>query len=147
MSDVMLERTLARDRWIVGGCLALVAALAIAIAMAMAAKRRCGRQFHGGVEHARYGYGRRDDGLRRRHWALSPKLLRHVAADYVAMMLPSAAPMILVYGRLARGPVRKARPWRQRQFSLPFTWRHGRHSPSLQHLPSCCSSELASSRK
>jgi len=107
MSDIALERVLSRDKWIVGGCLALLVALASiwlwrdSAAMAsweesMAAMGMRGMNMEGG-----------------------PMAMPSAPAAYlietfvmwfimmVAMMLPSAAPMILLYGKLARAARRQ----------------------------------------
>jgi predicted metal-binding membrane protein len=101
MSDVMLERALARDRWIVGGCLALVAAPAWlwlwrqSVDMtgnSMAASSMPDRDMGGAMMVSAAATG---------PYLLSAFVMWLLMM--VAMMLPSAAPMILVYGRLARG--------------------------------------------
>jgi predicted metal-binding membrane protein len=103
MSDLALERVLLRDRWIVGGCLALLVALACLwlwrdyVAMArwdesMAAMGMKDMEMEGGL------------------MATSSAPAAYLVQAFVmwlimmvAMMLPSAAPMILLYGKLARG--------------------------------------------
>jgi len=102
MSDLALERALLRDRWIVGACLALLVALACLwlwrdhAAMAqwdasMAAMDMKDMEMEGGP------------------MATSSTPVAYLVEAFVmwlimmvAMMLPSAAPMILLYGRLAR---------------------------------------------
>ncbi|MGO9421124.1 DUF2182 domain-containing protein [Roseiarcus sp.] len=103
MSDLALERALIRDRWIVGGCLAVLVALAcfwlwrdhVAMAAwddAMAAMDMKDMEMEGGP------------------MATTATPAAYLAEAFlmwlimmVAMMLPSAAPMILLYGKLARG--------------------------------------------
>ena len=103
MSDLALERALIRDRWIVGGCLALLVTLACLwlwrdhLAMAawddsMAAMDMKDMEMEGGPMATTA--------------APAAYLVEAFAMWFimmVAMMLPSAAPMILIYGRLARG--------------------------------------------
>ena len=102
MSDLALERALLRDRWIVSACLALLVALACLwlwrdhAAMAdweefMAAMGMKGMEMEGGP------------------MATSSAPAAYLVEAFVmwlimmvAMMLPSAAPMILLYGKLAR---------------------------------------------
>ena len=102
MSDLTLERLLSRDRWIVGGCVALIAGLAwiwlwrewaamsgidasmVAMDMpAMDMGAMMSSPTHAGAYLASAFV----------MWLLM----------MIAMMLPSAAPMILLYGRVARG--------------------------------------------
>jgi predicted metal-binding membrane protein len=102
MSDLALERVLLRDRWIVGGCLALLVALAClwlwrdSVAMArwdesMAAMGMKDMEMEGGLMATS---------------SAPPAYLVQAFVMWlimmVAMMLPSAAPMILLYGKLAR---------------------------------------------
>lgn len=102
MTDLALERALARDRWIVAGCLAVMVALASiwlwrhSAAMtdweaSMAAMGMKGMNMEGGP------------------MATPSAPAAYLAETFimwlimmVAMMLPSAAPMILLYGKLAR---------------------------------------------
>ncbi|HYP63217.1 MAG TPA: DUF2182 domain-containing protein [Acidocella sp.] len=100
MSDPALERALLRDRWIVGACLALLVAFAClwlwrdhaAMAAWQDAMAAMGmKQIEGGP------------------MASSSAPAAYLAEAFVmwlimmvAMMLPSAAPMILLYGKLAR---------------------------------------------
>ncbi len=101
MSDAMIERALARDRWIVGACLALMAALAWAwlwrqsVDMAgnsMAASSMPDMDMGGAMSVSTAEAGR---------YLISAFLMWLLMM--IAMMLPSAAPMILAYGGLARG--------------------------------------------
>ena len=103
MSDLALERALLRDRWIVGGCLALLVALAALwlwrdyIAMArwdasMAAMGMKDMEMEGGPMATSSAPG-----------AYLVQTFAMWLIMMVAMMLPSAAPMILLYGKLARG--------------------------------------------
>src|SRR5271165_1820070 len=103
MSDLAFEQALIRDRWIVCGCLAVLVALAgfwlwsDCAAMAawdasMAAMDMKDMEMEGGPMET------------------SAAPTAYLAEAFVmwlimmvAMMLPSAAPMILLYGKLARG--------------------------------------------
>jgi predicted metal-binding membrane protein len=100
MSDLALERALLRDRWIVGACLALLVVLACLWLWrdhaAMAAWQR---------SMAAMGMKQMEGGP----MAPPSAPAAYLAAAFVmwlimmvAMMLPSAAPMILLYGKLAR---------------------------------------------
>jgi len=103
MSDLALERALLRDRWIVGGCLALLVALA---------GLWLWRDY---VAMARWDESMAAMGMKDMEMEGGPMATSLAPAAYlvqafvmwlimmVAMMLPSAAPMILLYGKLARG--------------------------------------------
>ena len=103
MSDLALERALLRDRWIVGGCLALLVALA---------GLWLWRDY---VAMTRWGKSMAAMGMKDMEMEGGPMATSSAPAAYllqafvmwlimmVAMMLPSAAPMILLYGKLARG--------------------------------------------
>ena len=103
MSDLALERALLRDRWIVGGCLALLVALA------------CLWLWRDHAAMARWDESMAAMGMKDMQMEGGPMATSSAPAAYVveafvmwlimmvAMMLPSAAPMILLYGRLARG--------------------------------------------
>jgi len=103
MSDLALERALLRDRWIVGGCLALLVALAGLwlwrdyVAMAR-------------WDETMAAMGMKDMEMEGGPMATSSAPAAYLVGAFVmwlimmiAMMLPSAAPMILLYGKLARG--------------------------------------------
>ena len=102
MSDVTLERALLRDRWIVGGCLALLVAFA------------CLWLWRDYVAMARWdelmaAMGMKDMEMEGGPMATSSAPTAYLVQAFVmwlimmvAMMLPSAAPMILLYGKLAR---------------------------------------------
>ena len=101
MPDAMLERALARDRWIVGGCVALVAALAWlwlwrqSVEMtgnSMAASSMPDMDMGGAMMVSTADAG---------PYLMSAFIMWLLMM--IAMMLPSAAPMILLYGKLARG--------------------------------------------
>ena len=84
MTDTVLERLLRRDRWVVGACLAVIAALAWGWLISM---------------------GAMDMGA----MPMAPTYATQLGAAFVmwlvmmvAMMLPSAAPMILLYARFSR---------------------------------------------
>ena len=103
MSDLALERALLRDRWIVGGCLALMVALA---------GLWLWRDYNA---MARWDESMAAMGMKGMEMEGGPRATSSAPAAYfienfvmwlimmVAMMLPSAAPMILLYGKLARG--------------------------------------------
>jgi predicted metal-binding membrane protein len=102
MSDLTLERALLRDRWIIGCCLALLVALA------------CLWLWRDHFAIARWdesmaSMGMKDMEMERGPMATSSAPAAYLAEAFimwlvmmVAMMLPSAAPMILLYGKLAR---------------------------------------------
>ena len=101
MSDAMLERVLARDRYIVGGCLALVVALAwlwlwrqsvVMTSNSMAASTMPNMDMGGAMSVSTADAG---------PYLISAFLMWLLMM--IAMMLPSATPMILLYGGLARG--------------------------------------------
>jgi len=97
VSDATVDRLLLRDRWIVGGCLMLIAVLAWlwlwreSVAMApdtlMPGMEMLGAAIVSPSDAAAY---------------LTSAFVMWFLM-MVAMMLPSAAPMILLYSRLARG--------------------------------------------
>ena len=103
MSDLALERALLRDRLIVGGCLALLIALA------------CLWLWRDHLAMARWDESMAAMGMKDMEMDGAPMATSSAPAAYlaeafmmwlimmVAMMLPSAAPMILLYGKLARG--------------------------------------------
>jgi len=102
MSDLALERALIRDRWIVGGCLALLVALA------------CLWLWRDHAAMADWEVSMAAMGMKDMEMEGGPMATSSAPAAYlveafvmwlimmVAMMLPSAAPMILLYGKLAR---------------------------------------------
>ena len=102
MSDLALEHALLRDRWIVGACLALLVALA------------CLWLWHDHAAMARWDESMAAMGMKDMEMEGGPMATSSAPAAYiveafvmwlimmVAMMLPSAAPMILLYGKLAR---------------------------------------------
>ena len=102
MSDLTLERALLRDRWIVGVCLALLVALA------------CLWLWRDHAAMAQWDASMAAMGMKDMEMAGGPMATSSAPAAYiveafvmwfimmVAMMLPSAAPMILLYGKLAR---------------------------------------------
>ena len=102
MSDLALERALLRDRWIVGACLALLTALA------------CLWLWRDHATMADWEKSMAAMGMKDMEMAGGPMVPSSAPAAYlaeafvmwlimmVAMMLPSATPMILLYGKLAR---------------------------------------------
>ncbi len=102
MSDLALERALIRDRWIVAGCLAILVALA------------CVWLWRDHVAMAAWDDAMAAMDMKDMEMAGGPMATTATPAAYlieafvmwlvmmVAMMLPSAAPMILLYGKLAR---------------------------------------------
>ena len=103
MSDLTLERVLARDRWIVGGCVALIAALAwIWLWREWAAMS--------GADNSMAGMDMPGMDMSGGAMVSPSNAAAYLASAFVmwflmmiAMMLPSAAPMILIYSRMARG--------------------------------------------
>ena len=103
MSDLALERALLRDRWIVGGCLGAHGR----------ARRPLARRDYNAM--ARWDESMAAMGMKGMEMKGGPRATSSAPAAYfienfvmwlmmmVAMMLPSAAPMILLYGKLARG--------------------------------------------
>ena len=103
MADLALERALLRDRWIVSGCLSLLVALA---------GLWLWRDY---VAMVRWDKSMAAMGMKDMEMEGGPMATSSAPATYfienfvmwfimmVAMMLPSAAPMILLYGKLARG--------------------------------------------
>jgi len=102
MSDLALERVLSRDRWIIGGCVRLIAAVAWLWLWrswaAMGGADTMARMEMPGMDMS---------GATRASPANAVPYLTSTFAMWllmmIAMMLPSATPMILLYGRLARG--------------------------------------------
>ena len=102
VSDLALERALLRDRWIVGACLALLVALA------------CLWLWRDHALMAQWDESMAAMGMKEMEMEGGPMATSAAPAAYlveafvmwlimmVAMMLPSAAPMILLYGKLAR---------------------------------------------
>ena len=102
MSDLALERALLRDRWIVGACLTLLVALA------------CLWLWRDHAAMAQWDESMAAMGMKDMEMEGGPMATSAAPAAYlveafvmwlimmVAMMLPSAAPMILLYGKLAR---------------------------------------------
>jgi predicted metal-binding membrane protein len=103
MSDLAVERALLRDRWIVGGCLAALVVLA------------CLWLWRDHAAMADWEESMAAMGMKNMEMEGGPMAPSSAPAAYlleafvmwlimmVAMMLPSAAPMILLYGKLARG--------------------------------------------
>jgi predicted metal-binding membrane protein len=102
MSDLALERALLRDRWIVGACLALLVVLA------------CLWLWRDHTAMSNWEQSMAAMGMKDMEMEGGPMATSSAPAAYlveafvmwlimmVAMMLPSAAPMILLYGKLAR---------------------------------------------
>ncbi len=101
MSDQTLERTLARDRWICGGCVAFVVALAWLWLWRQSAAMSGNSAASAGMPDMDMG------GAMMVSSADSAAYLASAFAMWllmmIAMMLPSATPMILLYSRLSRG--------------------------------------------
>ena len=97
MTDLTVERLVSRDRWIVGGAIALIGALAwIWLWREWAAMSDIDASMVGmdmGAMMASPAHAGAYLGSAFVMWLLM----------MIAMMLPSAAPMILIYARLARG--------------------------------------------
>jgi predicted metal-binding membrane protein len=101
MSKLTLERALARDRWVVSGCLGLIVALAwlwlwrewaaMSANQSMAGMDMPGMDMSGPM------------GSPAEAWVYLSSAFVMWLLMMVAMMLPSAAPMILIYGKVARG--------------------------------------------
>ena len=103
MSDLTLEHVLARDRWIIGGCIALIAALAWLWLWRQWAAMS-------GADDSMAGMDMPGMDMSGATMASPANALSYLTSAFTmwllmmtAMMLPSAAPMILLYGRLARG--------------------------------------------
>ena len=102
MSDLALERALIRDRWIVGGCLALLVSLAGLWLWRDYAAMASWDELVAAM-------GMKDMEMEGGPMATSSAPAAYLVEAFVmwlimmvAMMLPSAAPMILLYGKLAR---------------------------------------------
>jgi predicted metal-binding membrane protein len=102
MSGFTLDRALARERWIIGGCVALIAALAWAWLWRQWAP----------MSGAGNSTGMDMPGMDMSDGAMAPPgdAVAYLSSAFVmwllmmiAMMLPSAAPMILLYAKLSRG--------------------------------------------
>ena len=97
MSDSTVDRLLLRDRWIIGGCVALITVLAWAW-LWREAQSMAPDESMPGMEMPGAGMVSSSDAAPYL-WSTFVMWLLMM----VAMMLPSAAPMILFYSRLARG--------------------------------------------
>ena len=132
MSDLALERALLRDRWIVGGCLALMVALAgLWLWRNYDAMARW--------DESMAAMGMKDMEMEGGPMATSSAPAAYFIEDFVmwsimmvAMMLPSASPMILLYGKLARGGVSRAESSRRRPYSPASISQFGPDSPRSQ---------------
>jgi predicted metal-binding membrane protein len=106
MSDLTLERVLSRDRWIVGICIALISLLAWVWLWREGAAMSGGSM--AGMDMSGMDMSGMDMGDAGTATADAPAYLSSAFVMWlvmmIAMMLPSAAPMILLYGKLARGP-------------------------------------------
>lgn len=101
MPDAMLERALARDRWIVGGCLALVAALAWLWLWRQSVEMTSNSMAASSMPDMDMGGAMMVSTADAGPYLMSAFIMWLLMM--IAMMLPSAAPMILLYGKLARG--------------------------------------------
>ncbi len=103
MSGLTLERVLSRDRWVIGGCVALIAALAWLWLWRQSAAM-------GGASDSMAGMDMPGMDMSGATMASPANAVSYLASAFtmwllmmIAMMLHSATPMILLYGRLARG--------------------------------------------
>jgi len=101
MPDAMLERALARDRWIVGGCVALVAALAWLWLWRQSVEMTSNSMAASSMPDMDMGGAMMVSTADAGPYLMSAFIMWLLMM--IAMMLPSAAPMILLYGKLARG--------------------------------------------
>lgn len=102
MSVLSIERVLARDRWIVGACVALIAALAWAWLWRQSLMTSAVDSSMAGMDMSGMDMGAA--------MASAADPVAFLGGAFmmwfimmIAMMLPSASPMILLYARLARG--------------------------------------------
>lgn len=102
MSDAMIARALARDRWIVGACLALIIALAWLWLWRQALEMAGNSAAASSMPDMDMGGAMSVSAAAAGPYVLSAFVMWMLMM--IAMMLPSAAPMILLYGKLARGP-------------------------------------------
>jgi predicted metal-binding membrane protein len=106
MSGLTLERVLSRDRWIVGACIALISLLAWLWLWRQWAAMGGGSM--AGMDMPGMDMSGMDMGGAETAASDAPAYLASAFFMWlimmIAMMLPSAAPMILLYGKLARGP-------------------------------------------
>ena len=141
VSNSTVSRLFPRDRWVVGSCVALIAVLAW-IWLWREWQAMGPDQSMPGMEMPSAAMASPSDSAAYLTSAFVMWFLM-----MVAMMLPSAAPMILLYSALARGAGPGARFWRRRRFSprsiSPFgagsrrwrPWRNGcwcGRAPSLK---------------
>src|SRR5260370_15135562 len=103
MSDLTFERVIAGDRWIIGGWVALIAALAWVWLWRQWAQMS-------GADDSMAGMDMAGMDMSGGAMASPADALGYISSAFamwllmmIAMMLPSASPMILLYGRLARG--------------------------------------------
>ena len=129
MSDSTVDRLLLRDRWIVGGCVALITVLAW-VWLWREAKAMAPDESMPGMEMPGAAMVSPTD---------AAAYLRSTFVMWflmmVAMMLPSAAPMILFYSGLARGARAKGPSSRRHRFSPPCIWLSGPDSRRWRRWP------------
>jgi predicted metal-binding membrane protein len=101
MSDAILDRALARERWIVGVCLTLVAALAWLWLWRQSVMMTSNSMDAASMPDMDMGGAMMVSSADAGPYLISAFVMWLLMM--IAMMLPSAAPMILLYGRLARG--------------------------------------------
>ncbi len=101
MSDAILDRALARERWIVGVCLTLVAALAWLWLWRQSVMMTGNSMDAASMPDMDMGGAMMVSSADAGPYLISAFVMWLLMM--IAMMLPSAAPMILLYGRLARG--------------------------------------------
>ena len=101
MSDAIVDRALARERWIVGGCLTLVAALAWLWLWRQSAAMSGNSMDAASMPDMDMGGAMMVSSADAGPYLISAFVMWLLMM--IAMMLPSAAPMILLYSGLARG--------------------------------------------
>jgi predicted metal-binding membrane protein len=101
MSDAILDRALARERWIVGVCLTLVAALAWLWLWRQSVAMSNNSMDAASMPDMDMGGAMMVSSADAWPYLISAFVMWLLMM--IAMMLPSAAPMILLYGGLARG--------------------------------------------
>jgi len=111
MTDTTLETVLRRDRWIVGGAIAILVALAWAYVLWLANDMDMGGMDMTGFRMIPAGIGIMLPATEPWHAIEFGYVFLMWAVMMVGMMAPSAAPMILLYARVGRGGKAQGRPF------------------------------------
>src|ERR1700722_541721 len=111
MTDTTLETGLRRDRLVVAGALAMIAALAWGYVAWLAADMDMGGMDMTGFRMIPAGIGIMAPALAPWHWFEFALVFVMWVIMMIGMMTPSAAPMILIYSRVGRQALVQGRPF------------------------------------